>query len=188
MSKKSRKKILFDLKEIRNKVEELEKEMKVVGEDFAYNLKLYIRELGLERRQWCEKYNIPIDLFEEDLKNENIPNLKKYLEILLTGKNGNLDSSLYLNSANNINNMIGVNSIVKAMESKDNEKLWAVISYYILMNHKNIQKFCNDMSEKGFNVKYSTFRTDKYNKGLHSAVKYANIILEFVKLANSSSV
>ncbi len=42
---------------------------------------------------------------------------------------------------------------VQSLKDEDPEKVWNAISYYILMNHKNIQQFCKDYSETGFNIK-----------------------------------
>ena len=182
MSKQKRKEILKDLQILFEEVESLNKKEKVLAEDLSYKIKLYIRELGIERDVWCTKNNISPKQMEEDLANENLSNLSSYLELLLTGKSSKIIRSISQISHDPYSEeseKLGLSRIKKSLTLNDSEKLWNAISYYILMNHKNIQQFCSDLSEKNFTLKYSTFRTDKYNKGLNSAVKYAKIILEF---------
>ena len=182
MSKQKRKEVLKDLQSIFEEVETLHKREKVLAEDLSYKLKLYIRELGVEREEWCENNGISPEIMEEDLANENLSNLSSYLEIVLTGKSSKIIRSISQinhDTSSDENEKLGLSRIVKSLKINDAEKLWNAISYYILMNHKNIQQFCNDVSQNNFTLKYSTFRTDKYNKGLNSAVKYAKIILDF---------
>ncbi len=182
MSKQKRKEILKELQTLLTDVEDLHKKEKVLAEDLSYKLKLYIRELGIDREEWCNKNGISPELMEEDLVNENLNNLSSYLEIVITGKSSKVIRSISKishDTSSDETEKLGLSRIKKSLTLNDPEKLWNAISYYILMNHKNIQKFCSDLSEKNFTLKYSTFRTDKYNKGLNSAVKYAKIILEF---------
>lgn len=167
MSKSRRKEILVELKELR-------KQFDFLKEDIAYKIKLFIRESDLTKKAWCLKYKISYDIFEEDLMSENIDNLKKYLDLIISGK-----PDIFTQNLDAKKNQIGLSRLVGSLKKKDVNRLWADISYYILMNHKNIQTFCQDMIEKGFKVKYSTFRTDKYNRNLKSAEKYAQIIMDY---------
>ncbi len=179
MSKNERKKVLADLTSLNDKINEFEDKLKIIGEDLAYMIKKYIRSLDLERKEWCEQNKINHDTFEKELAEENIISLKPYLSLILTGK---LKSSFLENKFEAINSKaIGLNKIFRSMETNDSEKIWTAISNYILMNYKNIQNFCISMTDKGYNVKYSTFRTDKYNKGLNTALKYARIIIDINK-------
>lgn len=169
MSKAKRKEILVELKE-------LSKQLNFLKEDIAYKIKLFIRESGLTKQAWCLKYKINYDLFEEDLMNENIDSLKKYLDLIISGKPEILTKNIGIKRAK-----IGLSRLIGSIKKDDANRLWADISYYILMNHKNIQTFCEDMISKGFKVKYSTFRTDKYNRTLKSAQKYAQIIMDYTQ-------
>ncbi|MBN1970855.1 MAG: hypothetical protein JXR48_19040 [Candidatus Delongbacteria bacterium] len=175
MSKEGRQQLLKELAGISSRIDELERELKVISEDLSYKIKLYIRESGVERDEWCKNNEIDPEVFEEDLIKENIVNLKKYLD-LISGKKTNIKS--LFSSIEESSAVPGLRRVRKAYKDEDADKLWSSISYYILMNHKNIQSFCEYYSDKGFNVKYSTFRTDKYNKGLNTARKYAAMIIE----------
>ena len=182
MSKQKRKEVLKDLQSLFDETEILHKKEIVLAEDLSYKLKLYIRELGIDREEWCSKNGLSFEVMEEDLANENLKNLSSYIEVILTGKSSKVirsTSKITHDTSSEEYEKLGLSRIKKSLSLNDPEKLWNAISYYILMNHKNIQQFCNDLSEKNFTLKYSTFRTDKYNKGLNSAVKYAKIILEF---------
>lgn len=168
------------LKELYQKADKLDREIKEFGEDIAYNIKLYFRSSDIDPSKWCSENNIRYQTFKADLKSENFPKMKEYLYAILNP--GKKKFSVFSEIEIEENNRIGVNNIIKALNAKSAHKLWAAISYYILMNHKNIRTFCKNFEGKKFNVKYSTFRTDKYNKGLNTAVKYANMILEYVKM------
>ena len=173
------KKHLPPLTELYNRVEDLSKVIKENGEDIAYNIKLYFRNIEVDPSQWCRENDLSYEAYKNDMKNEDFFKLKEYLYLILYKKKKKFSISNDIEIEDS--NKIGVNNIIKALNSKDTHKLWASISYYILMNHKDIRTFCKNFEEKNFNVKYSTFRTDKYNKGINTAIKYANMILEYVK-------
>ncbi|PID26920.1 MAG: hypothetical protein CR982_07680 [Candidatus Cloacimonadota bacterium] len=175
MSKENRQKLIKEFKEISTKVSELDKELTILAEDLAYRIKLFIRESSLSREDWCKKHDIDIETFDEDLAKENIFSLKKYLDLILGNKP---EVKSLFTSIDKSKSIPGLSRVVKALKENDAEKIWNAISYYILMNHKNIQKYCEDYSKSGFNIKYSTFRTDKYNKALNTAKKYASMIVE----------
>jgi len=161
------------------KIDDLSKVIKENSEDLAYNLKLYFRSVDIEPSQWCKENDISYETYKNDIKNEDFFKLKEYLYLILFNKKKKF--SIFNEIEIEDSNKIGINNIIKALNLKDTHKLWASISYYILMNHKNIRTFCKNFEEKNFNVKYSTFRTDKYNQGINTAIKYANMILEYAK-------
>ena len=181
MNKENKVKYLPALKELYNKIEDLSKIIKENSEDIAYNIKLYFRKVDIDPEKWCRENDLSYENYNNDLKNENFYKLKEYLHLILYKKKKKF--SIYNEIEIEDSNKIGVNNVIKSLNSKDTHKLWASISYYILMNHKNIRTFCKNFEENNFNVKYTTFRTDKYNKGINTAIKYANMILEYVKRA-----
>lgn len=172
----SKKDILTNLYSLHNTVEQEKKRLKEISEDIAYQIKLYIRDTGLTREEWCKKNGTDYTDFENVLVSEDFAKLSLLLEIIL-GKKNTLDLS---NSSTNS----ALTRITKAYKEQDPEKMWAAISYYILTNFKKIQTFTEKFTEAGFEIKYSTFRTDKYNKTLQTAEKYIALIQAYEENKN----
>ncbi len=176
MSREERKSAQARLEELLDRAADLDRARAALSEDLAYQIKLFVRSTGFAREEWCSERGVDAVTFEEALSTEEYEPLKQYAGLILNRKVIPQANQRPGSEAGSFNTLTRLR---RALETQDPERIWASISFYILVEHKNIIGFCDALAAAGLDVKYSTFRTDKHHKKLATALKYAALIEEF---------
>ncbi|MBU1536753.1 hypothetical protein KKF84_15620 [Myxococcota bacterium] len=174
MTKSDRMDALSRLKGLMERVKELESAQKSLAEDLAYHIKLYLRGTGTTREEWCERMGLDRNDLDAALHEESYFSLARYAQIILGGR----VTPMVIPQAPGLNDS-PLMRLRRSVLTEDAQRVWASISYYILVNHKNTKSFCDTLTEAGLEIKYSTFRTDKHHCKLSTALKYIGLIEEF---------
>ena len=166
------------LRNINERHRRLRQELAEAGRETADLLKQYLQQRGLTATTWCRQAGQSSEELQFALDREDAEALQPFLQAALEESPPPFPARPR-ESRHHLDD-VARHRLLKAVTAEDAETVWSAVNYTVRIRFKTIQQFCDALSQNGFAVKYHSFRTEKYNRKLGPALKYANYLLEYL--------